>query len=226
MFIRKYWIPLSMFILAIAGVGLYLLATQPPKDPIVIINTVEPIEKPTEQPTAEVVESETDTGGHFHADGTWHAEPHEVPAPVEMPITPLATPIAEKPTTATTDEPDLSFLDDPEAAIRRHAEILLDPDRSFPERHHAFWEHQTLGNKLRAGYYGKGEYRDALQKLRIELVSDPLLRMNGVDPERLRASVPRKHDPSYIPAPPIVIRASEDTIRRAREALKEGGDTQ
>ena len=77
MFIRKYWLPLSVFIVAIAGIGLYLLATQPPKDPIVIYKAVEPLEKPSEQPTAEVPESETDTGGHFHADGTWHDGPHD-----------------------------------------------------------------------------------------------------------------------------------------------------
>ncbi len=82
MFIRKYWIPLSVFLVAIAGVGLYLLATQPPKDPIVIYKPVEPIEKPTQQPKAEVPEGDTSQGGHIHADGTWHEGPHE---PVEQP---------------------------------------------------------------------------------------------------------------------------------------------
>lgn len=76
MFIRKYWLPISVFIVAIVGIGLYLLATQPPKEPIVIYKPVEPIEKPTQQPKAEVVEDDTSQGGHFHADGTWHAEPH------------------------------------------------------------------------------------------------------------------------------------------------------
>ncbi|MCY3740168.1 MAG: hypothetical protein OXH00_04025 [Candidatus Poribacteria bacterium] len=81
MFLRKYWLPLSVFIVAICAVGLYLLATQPPKEPIVIYKPVEPIEKPTEQPTAEVPEGDTSQGGHFHADGTWHAEPHEAEVP-------------------------------------------------------------------------------------------------------------------------------------------------
>ena len=76
MFLRKYWIPLSVFIVAIVGVGLYLLATQPPKDPIVIYKAVEPIEKPTtEAPVGEISQ-----GGHVHADGTWHEGPH---APVD-----------------------------------------------------------------------------------------------------------------------------------------------
>lgn len=81
MFLRKYWIGLTVFLVVIVGVGLYSLQTRPPKDPIVIYKPVEPIEKPTEQPKAEVP-SETDKGGHFHADGTWHEGPHE---PVEPP---------------------------------------------------------------------------------------------------------------------------------------------
>ena len=52
MFLRKYWRPLSVFIVAIAGVGIYLLATQPPKEPIVIYKTVTPIKR-SETPTAE-----------------------------------------------------------------------------------------------------------------------------------------------------------------------------
>ena len=75
MFFRKYWIPLSVFIVVIVGVSLYLLATQPPKDPIVIYKPVEPLPKSTEQPKAEVP-SDTSQDGHFHADGTWHEGPH------------------------------------------------------------------------------------------------------------------------------------------------------
>ncbi|MDE0015015.1 hypothetical protein F4009_15015 [Candidatus Poribacteria bacterium] len=81
MFIRKYWLPISVFLLLIVGIGLYSLQTRPPKDPIVIYKPVEPIEKPTEQPKAEAPVGDTSQGGHVHADGTWHAEPH---APVEV----------------------------------------------------------------------------------------------------------------------------------------------
>ena len=81
MFLRKYWLPLSVFLVAIAGVGLYLLATQPPPEPIVIYKPVEPLEKPTEQSQTEtpVVQDtpEPQQNGHTHADGTWHAGPHE-----------------------------------------------------------------------------------------------------------------------------------------------------
>jgi len=45
MFLRKYWLPISVFIVAIVGIGLYLLATQPPPEPVKIYKVVEP-EKP------------------------------------------------------------------------------------------------------------------------------------------------------------------------------------
>ena len=73
MFIRKYWLPLTVFIVAIGGVGLYYLQTHPPKPPILIVKPVEPIEKPT----AEAPVGDTSQGGHFHEDGTWHGETHD-----------------------------------------------------------------------------------------------------------------------------------------------------
>ena len=79
MFIRKYWLPLSVFLVAIAGIGLYLLATQPPPEPVKIYKVVEP-EKPTEQPKTEAPVGDTSQGGHVHADGTWHEGAHETPA--------------------------------------------------------------------------------------------------------------------------------------------------
>ena len=76
MFLRKYWFPLSVFVVASVGVCLYMLTTQPPKPPIKVYNMVEPIEKPIQQPKAKVPVGETSRGRHFHAGGTWHAEPH------------------------------------------------------------------------------------------------------------------------------------------------------
>ena len=88
MFLRKYWIPLlSVFIVAIVGVGLYYLQTQPPKEPIVIYTPVEPIEKPTEEPKAEVSPvGDTSQGGHVHADGNpFHEETHAPADITEVP---------------------------------------------------------------------------------------------------------------------------------------------
>jgi len=95
MFIRKYWLPISVFIVAIVGIGLYLLATQPPPEPVKIYKVVEP-EKPTKQPTTQApVVQETpqpQQDGHFHADGTWHEGPHETPSTVESDTTSFVSP--------------------------------------------------------------------------------------------------------------------------------------
>ena len=77
MFIRKYWIPLSVFLVVIVGTGLYLLSIQSPKAPITIIKPVE-VEKPTAEETPKVRDTTQD--GHFHEDGTFHAQPHETHA--------------------------------------------------------------------------------------------------------------------------------------------------
>lgn len=114
MFIRKYWLPLSVFIVAIAGVGLYLLATQPPKEPIVIYKVVEP-EKPTQQPKeTEVPEGDTSQGGHVHADGTWHDEPHETP--VRSTTAALREPVAPRGDGVAASEPAMQ--------LTYHAELL------------------------------------------------------------------------------------------------------
>ncbi len=84
MFLRKYWLPLSVCLVAIVGVGIYLLAIQPPPEPIVTYTPVEPLAKPTEKPKTEtpVVEEaeQPQQGGHTHADGTFHEAPHSIPA--------------------------------------------------------------------------------------------------------------------------------------------------
>lgn len=79
MFLRKYWLPLSVFLVAIVGVSLYYLQTRPPKEPIIIYKPVEPL--PKSEVKAPV--GDTSQGGHFHSDGTWHEGSHaaEVEAP-------------------------------------------------------------------------------------------------------------------------------------------------
>lgn len=94
MFLRKYWLPLAVFIVALVGVGLYYLQTRPAKPPIVIVKPVE-VEKQQPQPPAKVPVGDTSQqGGHFHADGTWHAETH-APQVASSPVSPdgqIATP--------------------------------------------------------------------------------------------------------------------------------------
>ena len=78
MFIRKNWLPLSVFLIAIVMVGLYVLQTRSPeKAPLKIYKTTE-VEKPTQ---SQAPVGDTSQGGHFHADGTWHEGSHEVHVP-------------------------------------------------------------------------------------------------------------------------------------------------
>ena len=74
MFIRKYWIPLLVFIVAIVGVSLYFLQTRLPKDPIVIVKPVEFEKQPAKSPVGD-----TSQGGNFHSDRTSHGEPDAPP---------------------------------------------------------------------------------------------------------------------------------------------------
>ena len=84
MFLRKNWLPLSVFIVAIVAVGLYLLTTQQtPKEPITIIKPVEVEKSKAEVPVANPQPKppppgETYETGHWHGD-VWHAGPHETP---------------------------------------------------------------------------------------------------------------------------------------------------
>lgn len=55
MFLRKHWLPISVFVVLIVGIGLYHLQTQSPKDPIIIYKPVEPLPKSTQR----TVDSET-----------------------------------------------------------------------------------------------------------------------------------------------------------------------
>lgn len=80
MFLRKNWLPLSVFLIAIIGVGLYLLQTRPPKDPIISYKPVEVETKPKPPPPGETFES-----GHWHGD-EWHTGSHDAPAEAATPV--------------------------------------------------------------------------------------------------------------------------------------------
>ncbi len=64
---------IGVWVLLVCGVvSVYFLHTDTPEEPIKVYKPVEPLEKPT----AEALVGDTSRGGHFHEDGTWHAEPH------------------------------------------------------------------------------------------------------------------------------------------------------
>jgi len=91
MFLRKYYLPLSVFLLLIVGIGLYYLQTRQPKEPIKIYK---PVEYEKQRAKAPVVEQPAEVG-HFHPDGTFHAEPHEpIAAPSEVSESEVSTQVS------------------------------------------------------------------------------------------------------------------------------------
>lgn len=81
MFIRKYWLPISVFLVAICAVSLYFLRPGPdlPEGPVVIYKKTEPTSEHTTPPAPEGAArqppvGETSEGGDGEAS---HAEPHE-----------------------------------------------------------------------------------------------------------------------------------------------------
>ena len=98
MFLRKYWLPLSVFIVTIAGVCLYLLQAQPPKDPIVVIKSVEVEKSTATQPRKTQTQNASATdviekkeGEPFHDTDAWHAETHEAPVDALAPVNELGS---------------------------------------------------------------------------------------------------------------------------------------
>lgn len=92
MFIRKYWVPLSAFLVATA-IAFFFLRSDVPQEPVKIYKTTTPAQRAKSEKTIQALSlsasrddterTNTDTaeGGDFHADGTWHAEPHSQPQP-------------------------------------------------------------------------------------------------------------------------------------------------
>ena len=129
MFLRKYWLPVSVFLVAICAVGLYLLATQPPKDANRVYKAVEPTEKPTQQPTTQAPVGDTSQGGHIHADVTWHEVPHE--------------PVAETPPAAVPSLSDAELAAIPENMPKPDIPLPTDLKnmdwKEWSKKHHREW---------------------------------------------------------------------------------------
>ena len=103
-------------------------------------------------------------------------------------------------------EIDYSFLDNPEEAIRRHAEIVLNREKySRHEYDKALQESSILSRKIREGYYGEDEYRDELEKLADKVFWDPLLAKQGLSIEKLDAMVRGEIPPMVVPIDPKVV---------------------
>ena len=76
----------AFFVLCVGGSLLYMQSVKQ-QTAREMAGTEERIKQLTEKqnPTAKVPEGDTSQGGHFHEDGTWHAEPH---APISESVTP------------------------------------------------------------------------------------------------------------------------------------------
>ena len=109
MFIRKYWLPIAVLLVAICGVFLYYLQTRPSKAPIKIDDPVE-VEQPTTQAPSV---GDTSQGGHFHENGTFHADPHET---------------HEVPNSAIPAQPPVAASRDYTPAVVKIPEGITDPD--------------------------------------------------------------------------------------------------
>lgn len=80
MFLRKYWLPLTVFVLiALMGCGLFYGRKAAKQEPVKVYKPVE-VEKPA--PPKPPPPGETAESGHWHGD-VWHAEPHE---PEKLPL--------------------------------------------------------------------------------------------------------------------------------------------
>ena len=81
---------LAFFILSVVGGMLYIshVEKQGAEELATDEDRVKQVtEKQQQQPTAKAPVGDTAQGGHFHADGTWHGEPHDVPMEV-VPLSP------------------------------------------------------------------------------------------------------------------------------------------
>lgn len=89
MLLKKFYIPIGALIIAICAVGLFSLRSDTPTEPIKIYKATTPAEKAETQ--TDTTTRDTAQGGHFHADGTFHAEPHSEETAVSTSETAVST---------------------------------------------------------------------------------------------------------------------------------------
>ncbi|MCY3550248.1 MAG: hypothetical protein OXH39_07290, partial [Candidatus Poribacteria bacterium] len=118
MFLRKYWLPMSVFIVMIVGVGLYYLQTRSPKPPIIIYKTTEVETRKAKAPIAE-----TSQGGRFDQDDSWLAEPP--PSPESPTVGPHESAGTQNGIEATARQP--TEEDKAEAIQRYYQQMGVDP---------------------------------------------------------------------------------------------------
>ncbi len=77
---KKFYIPIGVLILVICAIAFFALRSDMPNEPVKIYKVTTPAEKTETQTNTTSSDtannSKSTQGGHFHADGTWHSEPH------------------------------------------------------------------------------------------------------------------------------------------------------
>ena len=78
MLTKKVYIPIGVSLVLLLAIGFFALRSDVPDEPVKAYKATQSTEK-SETPAAKtesIGQIETTAGGHKHADGSWHAEPH------------------------------------------------------------------------------------------------------------------------------------------------------
>lgn len=154
MFIRKYWIPILVFLVAITGSTVYWLKTQTPLEPIKRYTVSDTLKTPTDTPTETSkteISTETETGqsGHWHSN-EWHPEPHQPtisPAPTSSVADTQYTP---------TEVTQAGMLQEDIDAARENA-LYREQLRQYHEARNQWWERNDDLHKRIMQHYEKGQ---------------------------------------------------------------------
>lgn len=199
---RMYW-GVAILILLLIGVSVFLLSRTTETEPEEVYNPLKPSEKKqVDRNIQDAIEKSKQNQAPI-AEGTKSD-------PIEHQVSEEAHKSQQKNDNTNSGQrnyvkiEDYSFLDNPEEAIRRQAEILLNPDKySQYEIEKTHQESRILARKMLDGYYGKGEYYENLWEFRKEILVNPRLAKQGLSVEMFEAIMKGEIPPIGIPMDPV-----------------------
>lgn len=204
---RMYW-GVAFLILLLIGVSVFLLSRTTETEPEEVYNPLTPSEK-----------EQVDRNIQDAIEKSKQNQPLIVEEPISDSTESQDVQVSEVPDKKAqqndnTDikprnyfEIDYSMLDNPEEAIRRQAEILLNPDKySLYEYSKASQEASILSRKILDGYYGDGEYFENLWEFRKEILVNPRLAKQGLSIEIFQSMIKGEIPPMVIPVDSVDIR--------------------
>ncbi len=135
---------------------------------------------------------------------TWQGESHQTQPKTE----PDTSPVTTYKNNGEYVDIDYSVFDNPEELIAKIGDILLNPEKYSQEEYdRAIQESVILNAKFRAGYYGKGQYREELEELKNKTYGDEILNRGwGISREELRAMIRGDIPPLIVPINPAVLK--------------------